>query len=218
MSLEAVSYAVASHEFENAWNDGLSASERARSAVEKMLKALELEKMTRTQAIKKIVEDHKHLEGFSRTTIYSRYLSEEDKRPYAKPKLAAATNVQPRTFEESPQTSPTHAKITYTESAEVKIPEPKPVILEAQTIPELESKVAIEAKAVAEQIAPKPVPAPSVPYDIFISAERMFALDHKWRDAIRSHVGVYASVLHEEIIGFESVSERRNRKVMELRA
>lgn len=98
MKLERITYATASHEFEDAWNQGVDALERIDKSIAKMLKALEAEKMPRGKAIDKIAKDHKHLQGFSRRAIY-RALPDDDKRPYKKPELAAATIVPTGTFE-----------------------------------------------------------------------------------------------------------------------
>lgn len=180
MPLERITYQSASHEFEDAWKQGVDALERIDKSIAKMLKALEAEKMPRGKAIDKMVKDHKHLQGFSRRTIY-RALGEDDKRPYKKPELAAATNVPSGTIEKSQETVPKAEIIDISPS---------------------------DAEALMPHIV-----AAALPYEVEASGEW---LGHNWmklKTAGMGRIKGYFSIYNGEIVGFESVSERRNKKV-----
>ena len=74
-------YLQSSKRFRIVWNDYINREESAKSEIINMIKILELNGYTRTQAIDKIIRDHQHLKGFSRITIY-RKLPDDMKRKY----------------------------------------------------------------------------------------------------------------------------------------
>ncbi len=76
-----VEYEQASQRFSIIWNDYVQREEDAKSEFINMVKILESNGYTRTKAIGKIASDHKHLQGFSRMTIY-RSLPDDMKRKY----------------------------------------------------------------------------------------------------------------------------------------
>ena len=74
-------YEQSSQRFSVIWNDYVDREEKAKSEIINMVKILESNGYSRTGAIEKIKEDHKHLKGFSRMTIY-RQLPDDMKRKY----------------------------------------------------------------------------------------------------------------------------------------
>lgn len=74
-------YEQSSKYFRSYWTDIQDTAELAKKEMVNMVTALEKAGFTRTQAIQKIVDDHKDLKGFSRRTIY-RELPDNQKRKY----------------------------------------------------------------------------------------------------------------------------------------
>lgn len=74
-------YEQSSKYFRSYWTDIQDTAELAKKEMVNMVTALEKAGFTRTQAIQKIVDDHKDLNGFSRRTIY-RQLPDNQKREY----------------------------------------------------------------------------------------------------------------------------------------
>lgn len=74
-------YEQSSKYFRSYWTDIQDTTELAKKEMMNMVTALEKAGFTRTQAIQKIVDDHKDLKGFSRRTIY-RELPDNQKRKY----------------------------------------------------------------------------------------------------------------------------------------
>jgi hypothetical protein len=74
-------YEQSSKYFRHYWSDIQETADLAKKEMINMVTALEKAGFTRTQAIQKIVDDHKDLNGFSRRTIY-RGLPDNQKRKY----------------------------------------------------------------------------------------------------------------------------------------
>jgi hypothetical protein len=81
-------YEQSSKYFRHYWNDIAETTDLAKKEMINMVTALEKAGFSRTQAIQKIIDDHKDLNGFSRRTIY-RQLPDNQKRKYD------FTNVKP---------------------------------------------------------------------------------------------------------------------------
>ena len=79
-------YSEAAIKFRMAWAEYMNHEERVKCEVVNLVKILENDGMTRTQAIQKIVNDHKDLEGFSQKTIY-RKLPEDMKQDNSRREL-----------------------------------------------------------------------------------------------------------------------------------
>ena len=76
-----VEYQKASQRFSMIWNEYVKREEEAKNEVVNMVKILESNGYSRTNAVTKIISDHQHLKGFSRATIY-RELPDSMKRKY----------------------------------------------------------------------------------------------------------------------------------------
>jgi len=100
-------YQQSSQRFSIIWNDYVDREEKAKSEIINMVKILESNGYSRTGAIEKIKEDHRHLKGFSRMTIY-RQLPDDMKRKYESSNIIMLpdnSNVSNDTFEHMEESS-----------------------------------------------------------------------------------------------------------------
>lgn len=114
-------YLKSSEKFSIIWNDYVDREENVKSEIVNMIKILEGNGYTRTQAIDKIILDHQHLKGFSRATIY-RELPDDMKRKYENSNLIMLpdySDVSNDTFDEEEEEE-TEIDDTTTTTNEIK--------------------------------------------------------------------------------------------------
>jgi hypothetical protein len=106
-------YQETSLRFRHLWLEFLHKGEEVKDEIVNMVKILEDEGFSRTEAIQKIVDDHKDLKGFSRATIY-RELPNEMKNNYISgaKQLSNTGNISFETFEKSQEKDENIVNIT----------------------------------------------------------------------------------------------------------